>query len=142
MHPAGEPQLIITDDDEDDYYLAKSAFEKAGLRQAPLWVKDGQELLDLLKRDPGTRLVILDLNMPGMDGREALESIKAEPALKHIPIIVMTTSDSQEDVCRSYRQGVCSYIRKPIGFEEFVKAALVIKKYWLELVELPRPGNA
>jgi CheY-like chemotaxis protein len=143
-------QIILAEDDEDDYVLTKSAFEKAGMRNELIRVKNGEELLDLLKRrgayagapvGDGARLVILDLNMPRMDGREALERIKADPELRRIPIIVMTTSNAEEDIARSYEQGACSFIHKPVTFAEFVMAAGLLKRYWLEMVELPDAGG-
>ena len=148
--PRKSVQIILAEDDEDDYFLTKSAFEKAGLRNELVWVKNGEELLDCLKHrgayaggpsGEGARLVILDLNMPRMDGREALERIKADPELKRIPIIVMTTSNAEEDVARSYEQGACSFIHKPVNFADFVAAAGLLKRYWLEMVELPDAGG-
>ncbi|MBI2384738.1 MAG: response regulator [Elusimicrobia bacterium] len=149
--PRKSVQLIIAEDDEDDYFLTKSAFEKAGLRNELVWVKNGEELLETLKRSPakdgaaspsGARLVILDLNMPRMDGREALARIKADPELRRIPIIVMTTSSAEEDVIRSYDLGACSFIHKPVTFADFVSAANLLRCYWLEMVELPGGGGA
>lgn len=143
-------QLIIAEDDEDDYFLTKSAFEKAGLRNDLVWVKNGEELLDFLKgrgayagapAGNAARLVILDLNMPRMDGREALARIKDDPELRRIPIIVMTTSNAEEDVVRSYDLGACSFIHKPVTFADFVTAANLLRCYWLEMVELPDAGG-
>lgn len=144
-------ELILAEDDEDDYFLTKSAFEKAGLSNALVWVRNGEELLDLLKRragkdggsaNGGAMLVILDLNMPRMDGREALARIKADPELRRIPIIVMTTSNAEADILRSYDLGACSFIHKPVTFAAFVEAASLLKRYWLEMVELPDAGGA
>lgn len=144
-------QLIIAEDDEDDYFLTKSAFEKAGLSNELHWVKNGEELLALLRSraapsaapsDAGALLVILDLNMPRMDGREALARIKADPDLRRIPIIVMTTSNAEEDIVRSYDLGACSFIHKPVTFAAFVEAAGMLRRYWLEMVELPDAGGA
>lgn len=143
-------KIIIAEDDEDDYLLTRNAFEKAGLRNEIVWVKNGEELLDLLKRRgayAGGRangspvLVILDLNMPRMDGREALALIKADPELRRTPIVVMTTSNSDEDIARSYDEGACSFIHKPVNFADFVAAANLFKRYWLEMVELPDAGG-
>jgi CheY-like chemotaxis protein len=142
--------MIIAEDDEDDYFLTKSAFEKAGLRNELVWVKNGEELIDFLKRggppagasaNGVARLVILDLNMPRMDGREALARIKSDPELRRIPIIVMTTSNAEEDVLRSYDLGACSFIHKPVTFADFVTAANLLRCYWLEMVELPDAGG-
>ncbi|MCM2305145.1 MAG: response regulator [Elusimicrobia bacterium] len=143
-------ELIIAEDDEDDYFLTKSAFEKAGLSNALVWVRNGEELLDLMRSrtaeggaaDGRAMLVILDLNMPRMDGREALSRIKADPELRRVPIIVMTTSNAEEDIVRSYDQGACSFIHKPVTFAAFVEAANLLKRYWLEMVELPDAGGA
>ncbi|MDP3541035.1 MAG: response regulator [Elusimicrobiota bacterium] len=139
--PRKSVQLIIAEDDEDDYFLTKSAFQKAGLREELVWVRNGEELLDRLRRGAGARLVILDLNMPRMDGREALARIKGDPELRRIPIIVMTTSNAEEDIARSYDLGACSYIHKPVTFADFVAAADTLKRYWLEVVELPDAGG-
>jgi CheY-like chemotaxis protein len=148
--PRKSVQLIIAEDDEDDYFLTKSAFEKAGLRNELVWVKNGEELLDCLKgrgahagapANNAARLVILDLNMPRMDGREALARIKDDPELRRIPIIVMTTSNAEEDVLRSYDLGACSFIHKPVTFADFVTAANLLRCYWLEMVELPDAGG-
>ncbi|MCR4295711.1 MAG: response regulator [Elusimicrobia bacterium] len=146
--PRKSVTLIIAEDDEDDYFLTKSAFEKAGLREELVWVRNGEELLERLRRvsspsgaPAGARLVILDLNMPRMDGREALARIKADPELRRIPIIVMTTSNAEEDISRSYDLGACSYIHKPVTFTDFVAAAGLLRRYWLEMVELPDAGG-
>lgn len=143
-------KIVIAEDDEDDYFLTRSAFEKAGLHNEILWVRNGEELLDLLKHrgayaggsgNGSPLLVILDLNMPRMDGREALTRIKADPELRRIPILVMTTSHSDEDIVRAYDQGACSFIHKPLSFADFVAAANLLKRYWLEMVELPDAGG-
>ena len=143
-------ELIIAEDDEDDYFLTKSAFEKAGLSNELVWVRNGEELLEQMRSRTGkggaadgrAMLVILDLNMPRMDGREALSRIKADPELRRVPIIVMTTSNAEEDIVRSYDQGACSFIHKPVTFAAFVEAANLLKRYWLEMVELPDAGGA
>lgn len=143
--------LLIAEDDEDDYLLVKEALEDVRLRNTVYWVKDGEELMDYLLRqgeyeDPGKSprpgLILLDLNMPKKDGREALEDIKANPDLKSIPVIVLTVSKAEEDILRSYDLGVNSYIRKPVKFNEFIEAIKVFEKYWLELVSLPRRGDS
>lgn len=151
MKIRGSPvDLLIAEDDDDDYYLTVTAFEKAALNSDIHWVKDGRELLDYLLRlgayanrvdKRHSQLILLDLNMPRMDGREALKEIKSNSALRSIPVIVMTTSKSDEDILKSYDLGVSSYIRKPVNFSEFIEVAKTFKRYWLELVELPARGG-
>jgi CheY-like chemotaxis protein len=84
-----------------------------------------------------TALILLDLNMPRKDGREALREIKASPQLRHIPVVVLTTSKAEEDIVRSYELGVNSFIIKPVTFGGFVEAVKVLGRYWFELVKLP-----
>lgn len=139
--PRKNVQLILAEDDEDDYFLTRSAFEKAGLRGDLVWVRNGEELLARLRLGAGPRVVFLDLNMPRMDGREALARVKGDPELRRIPIIVMTTSNAEEDIARSYDLGACSYIHKPVTFSDFVAAAELLRRYWLEMVELPDAGG-
>jgi len=148
--PGKGVQIIIAEDDEDDFFLTKTAFERAGMLNPLIRVRNGEELLDLLKHrgayadrpaESGARLVILDINMPRMDGREALQRIKADPELRPIPIIVMTTSNAEEDIARSYDQGACSFIHKPVTFAAFVAATGLFKRYRLEMVELPDAGG-
>lgn len=109
-------------------------------------VKDGEELMRYLrhggefsqgKQTPEPSLVLLDLNMPKMDGREALREIKADPMLRHIPVVVLTTSRAEEDVIRSYKFGVNSFITKPLTFQGLVEAMKALGRYWFEVVELP-----
>jgi CheY-like chemotaxis protein len=138
--------LLIAEDDEDDYLLVKEALEDVRLRNTVHWVKDGEELMDYLLRQgeyadpeksPRPGIILLDLNMPRKDGREALREIKSNPDLKNIPVIVLTVSRAEEDVIRSYDLGVNSYIRKPVRFDEFIEAIKIFEKYWLEIVSLP-----
>lgn len=138
--------LLIAEDDEDDYLLIKEALEDVRLRNAVHWVKDGAELMDYLLRQgeyadpeksPRPGIILLDLNMPRMDGREALREIKSNSDLRNIPVIVLTVSRAEEDILRSYDLGVNSYIRKPVKFDEFIEAIKIFEKYWLEIVSLP-----
>jgi CheY-like chemotaxis protein len=108
-------------------------------------VKDGDELLDFLLRrgaytepqPPRPTLILLDLNMPRKDGREALAEIKQNPALCNIPVIVMTTSRVEEDILKAYELGVSSFIRKPVTFEQLCHVLRIFDQYWLQIVELP-----
>jgi len=138
--------ILIADDDPDDRQLTKEAFEENHLANDLRFVEDGEELLDYLhlrgkfqdeKAAPMPGLILLDLNMPRKDGREALEEIKADPRLRSIRVIVMTTSKAEEDVLRSYDLSAASYITKPVTFERLVDVVKTLGKYWLEIVELP-----
>ena len=141
--------ILMAEDDPDDRELAREAFVESRLINDLRFVESGDELLDYLKRRgaysapgaaPTPGLVLLDLNMPGMDGREALERIKSDPALKHIPVVVMTTSRAEEDVLRSYQHGANSYITKPVSFEGLGVVVRMLERYWLQIVDLP-PGS-
>jgi CheY-like chemotaxis protein len=138
--------IVMADDDPDDCKLAQDAFDEARLSNRLLFVKDGVELLELLRRqgrfaserdEPLPSLILLDLNMPRMDGRETLEHIKADRALCHIPVVVLTTSRAEEDVMRTYQLGANSYIVKPVTFESLVEVVQQLGRYWFQLVEMP-----
>jgi len=138
--------ILLAEDDADDRLLVKEALTEGRVLNDLRSVEDGEELLDYLRRrgryaDPETSprpgLVLLDLNMPRKDGREALREIKGDPDLKRIPIVVMTTSKAEEDIVRSYDLGANSYITKPVTFERLVELMKVLGRYWIEFVELP-----
>ena len=140
--------ILLADDDPDDRRLTQDAFEESRLANDLRFVEDGQELLDYLRRQgrfqaagaaPRPGLILLDLNMPKLDGREALQAIKADPSLRSIPIVVLTTSKSEEDVFRSYDLGVNSFITKPVSFKSLVEVVRILGRYWFEIVELPAP---
>ena len=142
--------MLLADDDEDDCVLAKDALAESRLLNELRIVSDGEELLDYLKRRgkfanpddaPRPGLVLLDLNMPRKDGREALAEIKSDPDLRRIPIVVLTTSKAEEDIYRTYDLGVNSFISKPVTFEGLVSVMRVIGKYWFEIVRLPDCGS-
>ncbi len=148
MPPAQRPiRLLMADDDHEDRLLAREAFQEARLANDLDFVKDGEELMDYLRHrgryaDTVTPdVVLLDLNMPRKDGREALAEIKADPALRRLPVIIMTTSAAEEDVVRSYDLGVNSYIRKPVTFDRLVDVIRTLGRYWFEIVELPPHDN-
>jgi CheY-like chemotaxis protein len=139
--------VLIAEDDEDDFLLIKEACREAGLVYDLHWVKDGEELIDYLFRlderkksgetaYPG--LIILDLNMPKVSGFEALREIKTHPSLRKIPIIILTTSQSEDDVVQAYDLGVNSFIQKPIRFESMVDVFRTMDRYWFKVVKLPR----
>ena len=138
--------LLLADDDPDDRLLARQALEKSRLANDLRCVEDGEELLDYLyrrgkfadpKQSPRPGLILLDLNMPRKDGREALREIKHDPRLRDIPIVVLTTSKADEDVARTYNLGVNSYITKPVRFAALVEIMKALGKYWFEIAELP-----
>ncbi|MBK9154640.1 MAG: response regulator [Chloracidobacterium sp.] len=136
----------MADDDADDRMMTKEALEESRVVNDLRFVEDGEELLDyLLHRgrfaaegaSPKPGLILLDLNMPKKDGREALKEIKAYPELRRIPIVVMTTSKAEEDIYRSYELGANSFITKPVTFDRLVELMKTIGDYWVEFVELP-----
>ena len=138
--------ILLADDDPDDRRLTFDAFAESRLANDLRWVEDGQQLLDYLRREgafrdaaaaPRPGLILLDLNMPKLDGREALEAIKADPSLRSIPVVVLTTSKSEQDVFRTYDLGVNSFITKPVSFEGLVEVVRILGHYWFEIVELP-----
>jgi CheY-like chemotaxis protein len=143
--------LLLAEDDPDDRLLTRQALEKSRLANELRCVEDGEELLDYLRRrgkyadpkqSPRPGLILLDLNMPRKDGREALREIKSDPRLRAIPVVILTTSKSEEDVARTYNLGVNSYITKPVRFSALVEVMQAIGKYWFEIVELPGRSHA
>lgn len=138
--------LMMADDDPDDREFVREAFAKSGFAGEFRYVEDGGALVDYLEeaQAPGVKsdcrmpdLILLDLNMPRVDGYEALKRIKSSDRLRRIPIVVLSTSDSERDILQTYDEGVNSFITKPRGFDELVEMAGQLKKYWLELVKLP-----
>lgn len=135
--------ILMADDDPDDRMLTREAFEESHLLNDFETVEDGEELMAYLHRQgkyadkPRPGLILLDLNMPRKDGREALREIKSNPDLRRIPVVVMTTSKAEEDILRSYDLGVNSFIVKPITFDALVETLQTLGKYWFNIVELP-----
>ena len=142
--------ILMADDDADDRALTKEAFAESHLANDLRFVENGEEMLDYLYRrgkftDPATSpwpsIILLDLNMPKKDGREALKEMKADPRFRGIRVVIMTTSKAEEDVIRSYSLSAASYITKPVTFERRVDVEKALGKYWLEIVELPPNGD-
>lgn len=140
--------ILIADDDPEDRLLVADAFAENRLANDLRFVVDGEDLMDYLYRrgpylDPSSAprpgIILLDLNMPKKDGREALKAIKADPRLRCIPVVVLTTSRAEEDIRRSYDLGVNSFIAKPVTFAALVELVRVLGQYWFEIVELPLP---
>ena len=139
--------ILICDDDEDDRMLTQQALESAHISNDVRFVEDGEQLLDYLYqrgafagetgKAPRPGLILLDLNMPKIDGREALRVIKSDKTLLDIPVVVLSTSGLEQDIVRSYQLGVNSFITKPVTFAGLVEAMNVLGRYWLEIVELP-----
>jgi CheY-like chemotaxis protein len=136
--------IIIAEDDEDDYLLLKEAFYEAGAQNPIHWVKDGEELIQFLSKvsadeeeTKNVGMILLDLNMPKKDGREALKEIKNSPLWRRIPVLILTTSNAESDILNIYDLGVNSYIQKPVRFPELVEVAKSIIDYWFKTVQFP-----
>jgi CheY-like chemotaxis protein len=142
--------ILMADDDADDRQLTQEALAEARLANPLRFVVDGEDLMDYLRRRgaysegdaPRPGVILLDLNMPKMDGREALAEIKSDPELRDLPVVVLTTSKSEEDVFRTYDLGANSFITKPVTFAGLVEVVKDFGRYWFELVELPLPPES
>ena len=142
--------ILMADDDEDDRRSVAKAWKAARAANPIHLVNDGEELMDYLHHrgnfsdpaaSPRPGLILLDLNMPKKDGREALREIKADRELRQIPVVVLTTSKAEEDIYRTYDLGASSFITKPVTFASLVDLIQVIGKYWIEIVEVPTNEN-
>lgn len=138
--------ILMAEDDPEDRMMTEKAFAKSRLANDLRFVEDGEQLMSYLRREepyadpaasPTPGLILLDLNMPRKDGREALAEMKADANLRHIPVIALTTSGEEQDVLQSYDLGVNSYIIKPVTFRGLVEALEIISRYWLQIVRLP-----
>jgi CheY-like chemotaxis protein len=139
-------EILIADDDAEDRMLITDALRESRLRNNIQSVENGEELMDYLRNKgkysdkekyPRPGFLLLDLNMPKKDGREALKEIREDPDLKGLPVIVLTTSKAEEDIIKTYDLGVNSFITKPVHFSAMVDVMKALNKYWLEIVELP-----
>jgi CheY-like chemotaxis protein len=144
-----QPILVIEDSDED-YFATVRAFKKSGLGNPVYRCESGDDALDYLFRQgeyadpeisPRPGVILLDLNLPGTDGREVLQEIKKDKLLKKLPVIVLTTSDDSNDIERCYTEGANSYIQKPVDLDRFIEAIKSLKDYWFEIVILPKIEN-
>jgi two-component system, response regulator len=138
--------ILMAEDDPDDRLLSQEALKEAHLANEMKFLDDGEELIDYLQHrgeysdpesSPRPGLILLDLNMPRKDGREALKEIKSDPGLRSIPIVVLTTSKAEEDIIRTYDLGVSGYVTKPVTLKELINVMKVLGNYWFEIVELP-----
>ena len=151
MNKHGRPiTILLADDDADDRMMAADALAESRLANDLRMVEDGEDLMDYLHRRgrysepsdaPRPGLILLDLNMPRKDGREALREIKSDPALRQIPVVVLTTSKAEEDILRSYDLGANCFISKPVTFDGLVEVVKILDKHWFQIVELPRPAG-
>ncbi len=151
-NPDKKPVVILmAEDDPDDRLMISRALEDHRIVNSVHFVPDGEELLQYLRHEgkygdpeahPVPNLILLDLNMPKVDGREALEVIKSDPDLRSIPVVVLTTSRSEEDVARAYQAGANSFITKPVTFVGLAAVLRSLKHYWFEMVELPEESSS
>jgi len=139
--------ILCAEDDDDDRLLIREAWVEGELSNELRFVHDGEELMDYLRRrgdwadpalSPRPGLILLDLNMPRKDGREALQEIRGDPDLRRIPVVILTTSRAEEDILRSYDLGVNSFITKPVTFDAMVETLQTVGRYWFEIVEIPQ----
>ena len=149
-HRAKPITILMADDDPDDRALTADAFAESRLANDLRFVGDGEELMDYLYRrgkyadpakSPWPGVILLDLNMPKKDGREALQEIRSDPRFRAIRVVVLTTSKAEEDVIRSYDLSAASYITKPVTFDRLVEVVKALGQYWLEIVELAPNGD-
>jgi CheY-like chemotaxis protein len=143
--------ILMADDDEDDRLLTADALRRSRLINEVRFVVDGDDLMQYLRGEgayapggipaPRPGIILLDLNMPKKDGREALGEIKSDPLLRQIPVVVLTTSKAEEDIVRTYDLGVNSFVSKPVSFEELASVMAALTIYWFDLVELPPGGD-
>ena len=140
-------EILLVEDNEDDILLEQEAIEDAKLVNLMYVVRDGEEALAYLRRQgeyqnariPG--LILLDINMPRKNGFEVLNAMKADPALVHIPVIMLTTSDNEADVVKSYAKGACSFITKPMDFDKFGEVVKQFALYWALVTRVPNPAR-
>jgi CheY-like chemotaxis protein len=147
MNDLSKPNVVlIAEDDSDDRLLLKDAMAESGWQGDLRFAEDGEDLLDYLRHRgkysesssaPRPGVILLDLNMPRKDGREALREIKADPQLRRIPVVVLTTSKADTDIERMYDLGASSFIAKPVEFDALVNVMRLLGQYWFTTVELP-----
>ncbi|MFF1546065.1 response regulator [Streptomyces sp. NPDC058291] len=145
--PSGTPvDVLLVEDDPGDELMTREAFEDNKIGNTLHVVRDGEEALDFLYRRgghadaPRPDLILLDLNLPKYDGRQVLETIKSDPDLSHIPVVVLTTSAAEEDILRSYRLHANAYVTKPVDLDQFIAAVRQIDDFFVQVVRLPRSG--
>ena len=144
--PVGIPvEVLLVEDNPGDVRLTREALKDAKVLNNLSVVPDGVEALAFLRRSgpyravPRPDLILLDLNLPKVDGREVLEEIKADEAFQHIPVVILTSSQAEQDILESYRLRANAYVTKPVDLEQFLKVVRSIEHFWLEIVKLSRP---
>ncbi len=137
------PAILLVEDNEDDYEATVRSLKKNHFLNPVHWCKSGREALDFLQTgDNVPDLILLDLNMPGIDGRQVLATVKGDAVLRHIPVIVLTTSNDARDVDQCYDIGASTYIQKPVSFEGLTEAIRTMKDYWFGIALLPTREKA
>lgn len=140
-------EILLVEDNEGDVGLVEEVFEDAKIRNVLHVAEDGEEAMLFLNKEkqfsdaPTPDIILLDLNLPGKDGREVLEEIKMNEKLKRIPVVVLTTSKAEEDIVKMYDLHANSYITKPVDFDQFIRVVRSIEDFWLEVVRLPSQKN-
>lgn len=139
--PQRETQpILIVEDSEDDFEATIRAFKRANLKNPVHWASSGYEALELLENMPRPGLILLDLNMPGLDGRKTLEMIKSNDTWRKIPVVILTTSDDERDIEGCYALGANTYVQKPVDLDGLFAAIQRLKEYWFEIAILPLEG--
>ncbi len=141
-------EILLVEDNENDVLLMCEGFRRSRLAVNLHHARDGEECLAFLRREgrfagaPSPDLILLDLNMPRVDGREVLAELVRDPALRHFPVVILTTSSEEREVIEMYRLRCSSFIVKPVDFEQFLKVVQLIGDYWFTVVVLPRLGTS
>ena len=136
-------EILLVEDDQDDIFLTKKAFEQQNVLNNLHVVRDGVDAMDFLRQEdehadaPRPDIILLDLNLPTMDGDEVLEAIEGEPDLRTIPVVVLTSSEAEEDIVRSYELNANAYLTKPVDFEGFMGVVDSIDQFWINFVKVP-----
>jgi CheY-like chemotaxis protein len=145
MHLSRPPEVLLVEDNPDDIALIRRGFKRGAGAVNLAVLSDGKEVLAFLRRQGpyaaarAPDLILLDLNLPGKDGREVLAELKLDPALKQIPVVVLTSSEAEQDVVGSYRCQANCYVTKPVDLDQFLSAIRAIREFWLTLATLPPP---
>ena len=140
-------EILLVEDNENDVILTRLAFKQAKLAVRLHHVQDGEQCMAFLYKQgqyaaaPTPDIILLDLNMPRMDGREVLAAISGDENLRHLPVVILTTSSAEQEILKMYKLRCSSYIIKPVDFEQFVRVIRLFSDYWLTVVELPRKNG-